>query len=126
MKANVFNPSAVNAYVMAINRAHDAVTGDVAYTGVGFKPSALYVIGGDNSNAGTLGFGNVSDQEMVVKTRAGVVYFAHDSVAAMDDDGVNYQVAAIKSLDTDGFTLTWTKAGAGSTADFVGIVVCLR
>lgn len=126
MPSAVNNPPAVSSYIMPITRVNDAVTGDVAYTGVGFTPSALMMIGGDNSNAGSIGGGNVADQEMLARTRAALVYFAHDSIGIMDDDGVNYQLAVLKSLDADGFTLTWTKAGAGSTANWVGIVVCLR
>ena len=87
-------------------------SGDVSYTGVGFKPSALILISVLASTSISVGFGT-TDGLIYVKYVTGTgsvgstTYIINVGNAAGD---VNY--AIIKSFDADGFTLTWTKVGS--------------
>lgn len=124
MRGNLDNPPEVTQGVLTATRVKDAASGDVAYTGLGFKPTAIIAIGGDNSNLGSMGFGD--DAHYMCFVRGGAQsYIAINAILAFDQGGGAAQSAIVKSLDTDGFTLTWTLAGGGTTNDqsllFIGL-----
>ena len=95
-----------------------AVTADVAYTSVGFKPSMVLFAGAVASTVYSSYFG-IDD---------GTTHFCtsrYDNVDLTSGNCINLRAAAgaqwaqIKTLDADGFTLTWTKyespaAGTGT------------
>jgi hypothetical protein len=89
-----------------------ADAGDVAYTSVGFKPSHVIFLAG-GSNGVTVGIDNGTVHYYVLS--AGAVD-ATDATKSIWCGGVtpgsNFQTAIIKTLDTDGFTLTWAKSGS--------------
>ena len=85
---------------------------DVAYTGVGFTPTSIICNYGVDSS---IHVGNsLVDSSKTGKTIWGdapnFYYQAHFIFSS--SSGGNYQIADIKSFDTDGFTLTWTKTGS--------------
>jgi len=104
-------------------RARDAASGDVAYTGYGFQPKALIVLGGYSNS---MGLGGVdlnefchylaADSVIPRSSAADIIYFSQEA-------GVKEQHALLKTLDADGFTLTWTKVGSPtSTTDAFAVL----
>jgi len=81
--------------------------GDVAYTGYGFQPKALIVFT-QLGNAASWGFGDVNLVEAVV-FRTATANFSNEASLIKYNDGTNTATAVLKTLDADGFTLTWTK-----------------
>jgi len=101
-------------YVGTATRDCTLASGNVAYTGVGFKASALVVFmaGGLGTNDWSNGFGTAVSSQCVIGLGGGGntapgAFLMWDYNSA----GVN-QRATIASFDADGFTLTWTKQGS--------------
>jgi len=101
------------------SRVMSVGSGNVAYTGIGFKPKAIIFLG-NVQNGGTqtssVGFSDGSVNICLVNEAiaANNVAFATTTSAIylFDDAGsANSNGAVIASFDADGFTLTWTKAG---------------
>ena len=89
-------------------------TGTVAYTGVGFKPSAiLFFACGPTDNAISIGADDGTNKGMV--SAYGTLNFTvvtTDSIYLLNAAGTTLQNARISSFDSDGFTLSWTKVGS--------------
>lgn len=116
------------------SRGNATASGDVSYTGVGFKPRAItfwqYVYENVNwPHVNSLGFCDV-----LLGQRGFYYYLTSTFMTTMAATVVrcqgalagNSQSASVKSMDNDGFTLTWTKAGTGSGADLLILANCLR
>lgn len=110
-------------------RALDAVSGDVAYTAVGFKPSAIiFIVGGTASVGwGSIGFSNgtlnyCKFSNSVASTGTQII----DTSKAILLLNTGSQVAIVKTMDADGFTLTWTLSGNAGTATATGVYIALR
>jgi hypothetical protein len=103
---------------LRINRDMTTASGTVAYTGVGFTPRAIKCFGAIQ-NADSLNWG--------VTTVAGsfqndMLYVSSEGAGDFTRSGQNLirnftsvsdgQTAVLDSFDSDGFTLTWTKAGS--------------
>jgi len=103
--------------VISVVRDMTAASGDVAVTGVGFKPRAVICFATVPSAVGAGGWG-FSD---------GTAHFTmyDDSITTPDHYGAttaliliqrgatgSYQTAIVKTFDSDGATLTWTKVGS--------------
>ncbi len=112
---NLSGGSVMVSKVKTHNRALNGNTGDVAYTGYGFKPTALMIyageVGGDLIHS--RGFCDSSLGQMCAFCgTAGIADMDTAVVARFQDFVPTYgQSAIVKSLDNDGFTLTWTKTG---------------
>lgn len=100
-----------------------AVTGTVNITGLGFTPTAVFIMGGLSAST-EIGFGmdngttriNVYNNSAVSATTWGVVTTAVISVV---ESGSNYQIATISALASGQFTVSWTKTGTPTgTATF--------
>lgn len=130
MKANIIRRPRVECFVKTITRVKDAASGNVAYTGVGFKPSALVAFTQEQGGAyaGSIGLGIVGSQKAMIRSEEGGSFgmIGFGFIDATNDGHVNNQTATVASLDSDGFTLAWTKSGAGSNADIDVLVLCLR
>lgn len=99
--------------VITSTRDMTAASGDVAYSGVGFKPSAVLIMAGahgslavdhgwfDGTTMASMGYGS-----------GNTTYNMTTSQCIMCYQNTAYQGAVFKSFDTDGFTLTWTKSGS--------------
>lgn len=104
---------ALSSKIITATRAMTAASGDVSYTGVGFKPSVIIALATENAGGSSIGF---SDSALTVigqvleKTVGSfglsVLYLIYVEVSAAN------QKAIVKSYDADGFTLTWTKTGS--------------
>lgn len=127
MKTNLIARVKVAPFVKTLTRVGNAASGDVSYTGVGFKPSALIMISKIEAKGGSIGFDNVTYQSMLwVGTDDGLGYNASGLAKVASVTG-NGQTCFCKSLDADGFTLTWTLLGGGGGAGAqTYYVLCLR
>ena len=100
-----------------------AASGNVAYTGVGFRPRALF-INAYISTSASAGWSFVAENETaygIVTNWAGTAdnFEAGTNVGFIVQASGAYQAATINSWDSDGFTLAWVKTGSPTgTATF--------
>lgn len=94
---------------LATSRELVTASNTVAYTGVGFQPSALIILAHVN---------NTAFESLTFTTAAGSIGTYHyNSVVTLNiaaitiQTGDGYQTGTIKTLDADGFTLDWTRSG---------------
>lgn len=96
--------------VIASTRDLTAATATVAYTGVGFKPRAVLAFGAINFSIASFGFGDSALTNRVVhNTGGGTTFYASTALMLFETSSNNYQTAGLASLDSDGFSITWTK-----------------
>ena len=104
----------LNTKIIFATKVMTSAAGNVSYTGVGFKPTAIFgLFYGPGTS--THGFG------IIDKTTASGVGMNGSGVAYQDSpttvfllspgSGVAFN-ATLVSLDSDGFTLNWTKVGS--------------
>lgn len=83
--------------------------GNIAYTGVGFKPRSISVAvaksGGGN---GAVAFADDTSQGGL-SLLSGGFYLTSGNLFVYYVDASNYSVATLISMDADGFTLNWAK-----------------
>jgi hypothetical protein len=118
---------ATGVKIINSTRSSTAANGNVAYTGVGFKPSLVLAL---MSSSGALGrwsiggmdgttsyslYTNELGNTQTIATYAGAVTASGGS-----------QLAAYSSFDVDGFTITWTKTGAPAADTYSLIFICFR
>jgi hypothetical protein len=106
----------VTSTMKLVQKTYDmAVTsGAVAITGVGFQPTAIIAIAGENTgDSQSWGFSDPTPDAMSIFRRydEGSGHSTGNMVYLLQADGKS-QVAAVTSYDSDGATLTWTKTGA--------------
>jgi len=101
--------------IKSATRDNTAASGDVAYTGVGFKPLYCFalssVIGSACSSVGTADVG-VNCGSLAFYGSGVYTYstITTNLIHSLTSTG-NIQSCILKSYDADGFTLTWTKTG---------------
>lgn len=102
-------------YVGSFTRNLSSATGDVAYSGVGFLPKAV-IFGFKSSSAdypyGGVGFSNATANVNVNLFSTNNTVYVSTQCIDLQATNDTHQVAKIKTLDIDGFTLTWTRVGA--------------
>jgi len=127
MPAEMHNPIVGRAKVITATRDMTAASGDVAYTGVGFKPRCIVALAAINTTEiHSIGFAAVLVNG-ILYAEAPDVYYADDQVIRLGTaPGATEQRAVIKSFDSDGFTLTWTKAGAPAANTGTIRVLCIE
>lgn len=110
--------------VATFSRDLTAASGNVGYTGVGFQPTQVIFLGVINTAKGmTIGFGNASDNESISQIHDGTMTYDSTCLRIYQASGA-IQGAVIASLDSDGFTLTWTKSGSPTgTANFIYLAI---
>lgn len=90
-------------------------SGDVSYTGVGFKPSAVILLGVYQSGAVMYSVGAQAEAGAANGWCAAMynsIYLTTNASLFINTGSTNYQSAYVKSFDDDGFTLTWTKVNS--------------
>lgn len=111
---------------ISFTRDLSTATGSVAYTGAGFKPTAIIIISGGNGATDYTSVGLADSSLSAGSTShfgAGVSY-ASSSIVTVGVSGTNQQ-ATVASFDSDGFTLSWTKNGSPTgTVQFYAICLC--
>lgn len=122
---NIQNPNLLKTKVITFSRQDNANSGDVAYTGVGFMPKAALFVGccdaSQQAEVGVAGKDLVDGGWMRDDTHFHTVATAISLGSAGGGTG---QTAIVKSWDSDGFTLTWTKVGAPAGATHTFYALC--
>jgi hypothetical protein len=104
----------LNTKIIFATKVLTVASGNTAYTGVGFKPTAIFAMF-YGPGLSTHGFGIIDKTTAsgVGVNGAGVAY--QDSTTTIfslsPGSGLAFN-ATLVSLDADGFTLNWTKIGA--------------
>jgi len=100
--------------------------GSQSITGIGFKPSALIMMGVNSISTVelTIGYCDGISQSLVQLYSGGTkVNLNNTVIVSMYVDSLNNIKALFDSFDNDGFTLTWTKTG---TVSISYNYLCLR
>lgn len=117
---------AIGAKVGTLTRAMDAASGDVAYTTVGFKPSAIIFLGCTAISI-CVGVDDGTDKRVVYALAASTVYGNSNAGSCVGLEDINkYQRGYIKTFDSDGFTITWLKGSTPASASFEVYYLALR
>jgi hypothetical protein len=116
--------------ILVLSRDLTAASGNVAYTGVGFRPTALMasgnVAGSPITSYTTIcGFADSALGSGNTLLSAAIITVSGDLLTFRDATGSNLQSAVVASYDSDGFTLTWTKT-ASPTGTATTRVLCFR
>jgi len=130
--AGTANEYAAGISIIAFTRVMSVASGDVAYTGAGFKPSGTILIATVNQGANIFSIGlahSISENTISLVPRtvpiwlinAGVIIYIESDAA----DGSMVQYALAKSMDVDGMTATWTKVGL-PTSTITGYILFFR
>lgn len=100
--------------MMTFSRDMAAVTGDVSYTGLGFKPRLLLFFGGKPSTStASFGLDDATAKYVLYTSDTGVFQVSESTVSiSLYASTGGSQVAEVLSTDSDGFTLSWAKAGS--------------
>ena len=104
---------ATGNFVGTFTRDVAAATGNVSYTGVGFKPSAIiFFVNITATVKASFGFNKIG-VALVIALQGDSTWgqWAGYSIFILTD-GSNWHAGVIASFDADGFTITWTKTGA--------------
>jgi len=121
---------AVNSIKLGtFTRAMGAASGDVAYTGVGFKPTAIIFLASLANKGWSVGFDDGTVHCALFSYGTGPVLFtlvATSSIYVVEDATPKSQGAIVKTLDADGFTLTWAIEGTPATANATVYYLALR
>lgn len=121
--------------VKLLTRDNAAASGDVSYTGFGFKPGALIVLSYNSLDQGGVSIGltdfvttaMIHPYSFYDAGYAFGAYFSSSNLISSTDRGDDAgQVASDPVSDADGFTLTWTKLGSPSSRTVQIIVLALR
>lgn len=99
----------------------------VSYDGLGFQPKTMIFF---SSFGGTLGFSNglkagTFQSQVIFKNTAGVFQYSSGQVIYAGD-GASWNQTADVSFGTNGFTLSWTKAGSPTTGTISFIYLAMR
>ena len=115
--------------VIGATRVLDAVSGDVAYAGVGFQPTSI--IGFAVLYGTCVGNLSLCDSILVEKVvvhgldgDTGKSHRYDDKIFSITSGAGVGQSAIVKQFDADGFTLTWTKLGAPASTNVYLIFWC--
>ena len=101
--------------------------GNVAYTGAGFKPSAIIFIGAvSNTKYGSVGFTSSVSSGMLFSYAGTGNWGIGTGNCISFHSGSGGESAALSSLDADGFTLTWAKTGDALTGTATIIYLAFR
>lgn len=100
-------------------RAMTAASGDVSYTGVGFQPNNILFLAHSTSGSISTGMDNGTSRYAVTTWGTTVPYYSNTAYlsVSMIQSVTQLQTALVKSFDSDGFTLTWTRTGTPSHGD---------
>jgi hypothetical protein len=104
--------------VGVINRLYTTAPSTVAYTGVGFKPSNVLFIAADEGSHPTGSFSiglsanNHSWNDYGAVTADSWDMSAGNAAIRSYKSGGEILTGSVDSMDTDGFTITWTKTNS--------------
>jgi hypothetical protein len=110
------NSTGLNLLTKVVNsfiRSLAAVDGSVSYTGVGFKPKAIHLIGGITGTTIQVRSFCSSDLTQYCKCNVDTgTMIGAAAIAKVQSEVGAYQVGTVTSFDDDGFTIAWVKTGS--------------
>ena len=108
--------STASVYVGSFTRDISTASGDQTITGVGFTPKAVMFLSGVQSDTATVSWGigdGTSAGDLTDRSDASGGYEINSGESINMTQGAGAQAKAyISSFNTDGFVLTWIKAGS--------------
>ena len=113
--------------VITATRDMSAISGDVSYTGVGFTPTAIIAFSAINASIQySIGAVDSGKTEMNIGNGNATsnMYVDSTNLVSIWQGGGN-QAGLLKTFDSDGFTLTWTKY-LSPTGTLTMYFLCLR
>ncbi len=120
----------ISSFVKYATRLQNAASANVAYTGVGFQPRALFAF--DIIGAALYQSHGHCDSAKNQRTiywdlnTSKWLFYDGGFIRISEVNGVTEQYCSVASLDADGFTLNWVKVGAPSAGTISFSVLCLR
>ena len=113
--------------ILTFTRDMTAASGDVATTGVGFQPRQVMFFAGVASNqAASWGTDDGTDQTCTNQLSTGNMSINLGSSIDLENNANERQAALVKTLDSDGFTLTWTKTATPPAGTATIIAICFK
>jgi len=101
--------------VGSFTRDLSAAAGDQQVTGVGFEPKAVVFIGSVNATVPfSVGVSDATTNGAVALNGAFTNWTIDNYCIILVSSSGNYQQAVVKSFDSDGFTMTWSKINSPS------------
>lgn len=111
--------------IISGTRAASAGAGDQALTGAGFTPTTIHIrMCVASADTASWGFGDDAVDETALRYETTSYHYNEDTnnIAALGDSGgSNGYTAVLKTLDADGFTLTWARQGSGLLVEFAAL-----
>ncbi|GAI08307.1 unnamed protein product [marine sediment metagenome] len=102
----------LDSQALSFTRPMADATGDVSYAGYRFKPRVLIAIGQVATTQVCVGFGDLALEDHFIALRGTGSWIDGVTFLFAGATGTDNQYGTLKSLDSDGFTITWTKAGS--------------
>jgi hypothetical protein len=113
-------PEKPRVKVGTFTRVLSAASGNVAYTGVGFRPTSIeFTASVDSAPEFCQGTVNGAGARCITSDAAGLKYNSSHAVRIIRDAAGREQAATLVSFDADGFTLAWTKTGTPPANDVI-------
>lgn len=109
----------LRVYVGSFTRDMAGTAGDVSYTGSGFTPKVIiaFALVDQTAKACVFGFSSATSGNGIFADSASAgSYQAGGGFIYIEQSGGVYQAASLKTFDSNGFTLTWTKGGSPTAA----------
>lgn len=119
--------STARSKTINITRDGTAASGNVSYTGVGFRPRSLrqvFVVP-DTMYHGS-GHTDQNGASSSIYQYASNLFALSDALASYSDKNNWAQYCSLYSFDEDGFTLTWAKVGSPPAGTIYLRVICYR
>lgn len=107
----------INTYGMS--RVLSLASADIPITGVGFKPVAVIAWSGIDTSYSSMSFGFAfeSSNYCVYQANSGLAGRSGSSLSKLETSSGNFVSLAIKTYDSDGVTITFTKTGSPPAID---------
>ena len=128
-RSGIINPPP--SKTVPITRDSATASGTQAVTGVGFRPTTVFVIASESANECSIGWcdSSLGGESLMndggrVDNRWGVGFWNAYEIQLMTDSGSAYS-GYISSYDSDGFTVTWVKYGS-PTGTIAMRALCIR
>jgi hypothetical protein len=112
--------------ILTVTRNMTAASGNVSTTGAGFTPRQVMFFAGVASNK-TASWGSDDGTSQVCTNQLYTEDMSSNTSSSIDLETASgaRQEAVVNSLDSDGFTLTWTKTGS-PTGTATIIAICFK
>lgn len=125
--AQLNNNARLLSKIITSTRDAGAAGGNVAYTGVGFRPTSVHALSVvDGTLYNSKGFTDSSKAGWTVYQSAANVYYVANTLVTYSNQSGWAQNGFIATFDTDGFTMTWTRVGTPTAGTIKLYFICYR